>query len=576
VTASAILAALPWLHTRFVVLAAGLGALIVWQLATMGEARRERVKRVLVFLLIPLASAIGWFTFFQVVYGTPNPTAPYGPSPDTRLAYAPGGLLALLLDQQFGLLTFAPALAAALVGLRAWRSRRVSWSIRGVVGVAALYLAASATYWMWWGGVPATPARFAAAALPALAAPVAVGWHRSAAGLQAVWNVLLAVSLTLTGLLLAVDRGALAWNVRGSRAAWLDWMGGIADLPRAWPSFFWRLTPGDVRTELPFAVHAILWLAVFAGVAALVLALRKRTPNASGSERTAAAWWLAAALMLGAAGGWWNSGISGVEAASSQVRLLGTTSRRASALVIAPFSMRSIPDPARRLRIRATRTDAGDTAAEWAPLRDLPAGVYSLTVRERRPRGGVLSVRVGRSAQPVRTMGLEPLSEQTLALRLPAGAAVLTLEPDPVLASVGEAIELTVVSLDPSIRGRAVATATFGGVDVSFLNDAVFIEEDGFWVRGAQTAELVAAFSSRRPALGLELTNGASANLVVVEANGAPVPMTLRASEIRRLEIPLPDGQAVRLRISSPSGFTPSDVGSSRDRRFLGVRVRMP
>jgi hypothetical protein len=209
-------------------------------------------------------------------------------------------------------------------------------------------------------------------------------------------------------------------------------------------------------------------------------------------------------------------------------------------------------------------------------LRDLPAGVYSLTVRERRPRGGVLSVRVGRSAQPVRTMGLEPLSEQTLALRLPAGAAVLTLEPDPVLASVGEAIELTVVSLDPSIRGRAVATATFGGVDVSFLNDAVFIEEDGFWVRGAQTAELVAAFSSRRPALGLELTNGASANLVVVEANGAPVPMTLRASEIRRLEIPLPDGQAVRLRISSPSGFTPSDVGSSRDRRFLGVRVRMP
>ena len=149
--------------------------------------------------------------------------------------------------------------------------------------MSLVYLAAVATYWMWWGGVPATPARFGAAVLPALAAPLAIGWRRSAPGLRALWNLLLVISAGLTILLVGVDRGALAWNVRGPSAAWLEWPGAIADLARAWPSFFWRLTPGDVSTEGHFALHVAIWLVVFAVAAWAALLLVRRVGAGGGN-----------------------------------------------------------------------------------------------------------------------------------------------------------------------------------------------------------------------------------------------------------------------------------------------------
>ena len=232
---------------------------ILWQLFRDGEASpAARLKRVAGFLAVPAVSAIAWFGFFLVVYGTADPRAPYGDSPDTRFAYVPGGVLALLFDQQFGLLTYSPVLAAAAAGLAFRRREPADRSILALAAVSLVYLAAVATYWMWWGGVPATPARFGAAILPALAAPLAIGWRRSAPGLRAIWNLLLVISAGLTILLVGVDRGALAWNVRGPRAAWLEWPGAIADLARGWPSFFWRLTPGDVSTEGHFALHVAI------------------------------------------------------------------------------------------------------------------------------------------------------------------------------------------------------------------------------------------------------------------------------------------------------------------------------
>ena len=81
------------------------------------RSTRERRRRLLAFVLVPAASAIAWFGFFQIVYGTPNPIFPYGEDRGTRLAYVPGGLLGLFFDAQFGLLAYSPVLAAGLVGL---------------------------------------------------------------------------------------------------------------------------------------------------------------------------------------------------------------------------------------------------------------------------------------------------------------------------------------------------------------------------------------------------------------------------------------------------------------------------
>ena len=71
---SSALAALPWLHTRFAVIAAGLGAAIAWRLWTVARRVRRPIDRnsgaVLVFLAVPLASALGWFAYFRLIYGT--------------------------------------------------------------------------------------------------------------------------------------------------------------------------------------------------------------------------------------------------------------------------------------------------------------------------------------------------------------------------------------------------------------------------------------------------------------------------------------------------------------------------
>ena len=65
------LAALPWLHTKFVVFLAAITLALLVRL-------RGRIKESLA-LLAPIAiSGIAWLAFFYVVYGRPDPEAPYG------------------------------------------------------------------------------------------------------------------------------------------------------------------------------------------------------------------------------------------------------------------------------------------------------------------------------------------------------------------------------------------------------------------------------------------------------------------------------------------------------------------
>ena len=52
----AALALLPWLHTRFALLAGGLGALVLLRLARTNNAAGKAVA----FLSVPAVSALGW------------------------------------------------------------------------------------------------------------------------------------------------------------------------------------------------------------------------------------------------------------------------------------------------------------------------------------------------------------------------------------------------------------------------------------------------------------------------------------------------------------------------------------
>src|SRR5436190_17426370 len=63
-----------------------------------------------------LLSLLGWFTFFYLYWGSPMPSAPYTGG-QTTLSNVFVGAPGLLLDQEYGLLAFAPAYIFAAFGL---------------------------------------------------------------------------------------------------------------------------------------------------------------------------------------------------------------------------------------------------------------------------------------------------------------------------------------------------------------------------------------------------------------------------------------------------------------------------
>lgn len=576
-TLSVLLALLPWLHTRFAVLAAGLGGLAAWLIISNDTRdRTERYRNLGVFLLVPIVSAVAWFGFFQVIYGTPDPTVPYGDdeSRNTSLAFVPGGVVGLLFDAQFGLLAYSPILAAALVGLVVAGRGRVAGVTRGAAVVGLAYLAASATYWMWWAGVPAPPARFAAAALPVLAVPLALAWRASGQALRAMWSVLLAVSVAAAALVASVRAGDIAWNDRGVRAAWLDWLGAIADLSRGWPSFFWRLDTERLASELHFAGHAALWVVVFGGSAMLVLRSRRRAAP-DRPHVLAAVWWFVCALMIAVQGGWWLNGTRGLNAAESQLAVMNEVAAGRRVVTIAPWRIARDAHVTGQLRIRATRADeVGEPGARWLPLLELPPGQYALTISQRRPRGGRLDLRVGRSLEPAWRLPVAAVASTTLPLWLPAGARALRFEPDANLAAAGDMIELTPLRIDRAPFGYATASTHYGDATVFFHGPSVFAEPDGFWVRGGQTS----AFTVVKPgaqAVTFSLENGASANDVTMEWGTRRERLPLASSASRTVAVDTSADGAALIRVTSPSGFRPSDAGTSDDRRYLGVRVRL-
>lgn len=574
VALSAALAALPFLHTRFVVLAAGLGLAIVVLLWTTG-AGSGKSHRVATFLAIPAVGALLWFGYFYVIYGTPNPVIPYGSGNESRLVYAPGGLAGLLFDQQFGLFASCPVLMVAFVG---WAQRGRDGSGRWLwplALIAVTYLAVVSTYWMWWAGAPGTPARLATSLLPLMAAPVAAAWSGGDRVRRTIAASLLAVSLAISVAMLGTGGGDLAWSDRNGHAAWLEALGSVADLPRAWPSFFWRLVGGDVSSQWPFAQHVVLWSAAFAGVLVLVRASARREPSHVDRQVAIAGWALPLALMLAAQAGWWLNDVSGVRPASSQLAWLHAVAAGARGVQVTPRGISRVDADAVPVRITVPRTDLpGDAFASWAVLTGVPAGHYDLRLTASRPAEGVLTIRTGERGEPLREIPLPRQSWHTVSIDLPVGPTNLRLVPDETLAVSGAELVLIPRSLVPGHYVGAHARIHLDKADVHVLDDAAFVEGRALWVRGAQTARLVLVpTDGPERQVVLRLSNGPYENPVVVGIAGQLHRLGLAPSAVTVVTVTLPSGTSVPVSITSPSGFRPSDDGQSLDDRYLGVRV---
>ncbi len=570
---SVLLAVLPWLHTRFAVIALGFGLLVAWAiLRETAAGPADRLQRLAWFFAVPTLSAIGWFAFFQVIYGTPNPAAPYGDRPEASWTFIPGGVTGILFDQQFGLIAYAPVLAAAAVGLALGRRSPARLVAAWSVAVAGVYLLVVGTYWMWWAGVPATPARFAAAVLPVFALPLALAWARPSVVGRAVLSTALILSLAITALVIGVDRGAIAWNVRGGAALWLEWLGPVVDLARGWPSFFWRLSPEDLSTEIPFFVHVFAWLAIAAAIGATGWIAVRRMSKPADAAPLVAAWSVALGLMAMIQVGWWLNRVNGPSPGRSQIALLGGQRAGRQPIRIAALSVARVADLAGILRIRPNESGAPGSPV-WGSFRALPAGTYELRIVTTRPRQGELGIRIGRAARPWRTLTVLPLSRQAFVVSLPADISGLTIEPDAGLKEIGGTLELAPLAIRKDATANALAVMRYAMTDVFFLDQNTFVEEGGFWVQGGQTADVVLAAGAGRAGVSLVLRNGSAPNRVRLQADADTQTIALQPDEERAVTIPVagPDG-VVRLRVTSDAGFRPADTAGA-DRRYLGVRI---
>jgi hypothetical protein len=561
-------ALLPWFHPRFSVLAAALG------LVFAGRALRDArpVRALAAFLVLPAASAIGWFGYYYAIYGRFNPAAAYGHYTQMSLGRVPTGILGLLFDQQYGLIVYAPVFAVGAAGLlalaRSHRRLALEWS-----AIVVPYAVVTAMYHMWWGGF-SSPARFIGATLLLFALPLAAAWAATThAATRAVQAIALAVSVGITVMLLVVERGEFVFNVRNDAAPWLAWASQMADLTRAVPSLF-RQGP------LIAAAEAAVWAAALLGAwvaARLVSRAGGLKPGASALVSLCA---IGAAVTVGAAGTWRIEGASGTRVTAGQLRTLeaaGTPRGSRGVMLESP----SIVPPSlalERLRL-GSEPGTGVPGDEWLSLPFLPAGRYRWWADLSSAGSVELALLGGRADGPFETWAVASESAGALSrdVVLPIGLSGVRVRGDAGARSFVRGVWLQpVLGVDraASAAGRRAASARRYGRVVVFAVAAAYLEADGLWTAGGRTAELVVQTAPGERLATFTMRAGPVATPVELRAGEFSLDADLAPGEARDLAIPVSAEGSALVSIRAGRGFRPSEADpSSADRRMLGVRL---
>ena len=570
------LAALPWLHSRFAVLAGGFGALVLLRLARTKNPAAKAVA----FLAVPAVSAMLWVGFFIAIYGTPDPSAPYGPGEMGSFRFVPGGLAGLLFDQRFGLLAYAPVLGCGFVGLgvmlgrRHWRRLALELSF-----VVAPYLLTVTHFAMWWGGW-SPPARFFAPVLPLLAVPAAAVWMTAGRTGRLMASTSLVLTAVASLVVVGVDRGRLAFNTREAPALWLEWFGRLADLTRAVP--MWAR-----ETDVPLFRAVAVWIGTAIGVWLVLRAIARTRAMADRRVfQTAAVALLGAAFMTAASVVWALEGVSGRTAVPSQLQLLGAVARnpRAVALQLDPPARIAATGLPARLRLEVRRSPTRRPGARDTPplfaLPQLPAGRYRLTVAGDDARGWLM-VGIARDPRDPFALRTVQVSGGPIDLLFPVDVRGLFIRGDEdAWRTVGTlAIEPVSVTrpgdrLSADIARRA---ARYGDSLVYFLDDRSFPEPEAFWVGGGRDTTILLQPDHAKSSARLLVRNAPVDNRVTLSVGGWRRELRLAPGEEQGLEIPLDAARGGALvHVESASGFRPAEQDpASRDQRFLGVWIKV-
>ncbi|HVR70204.1 MAG TPA: hypothetical protein VMT87_05100 [Vicinamibacteria bacterium] len=229
-------AALPWMHPKLLPLGVlGLGLTLL------------RPNRWSVRLACLAALALSVAPLWAHVQAQFGPASLGGGLPVVELSprLLPRGLLAVLFDRQFGLLSVAPVFALALPGAVALVRRRAREAVPSAL-VALLFLGLAGASAEWWGG-DSPPARYVLPAVPGLAvllAPALKAWPTASSALA---------GLGLGVVALASEAPRIVHDRADGASLLLRFLAPALDLSGAFPSFF---DPGRAPVILAAALLA--------------------------------------------------------------------------------------------------------------------------------------------------------------------------------------------------------------------------------------------------------------------------------------------------------------------------------
>lgn len=551
VATGAALAVLPWLHTRFAVLAGIVGVLVVARLG----ARPSSISKIAAFLAVPIVFGAAWFAFFYVIWGSVNPAVPYGADTSTAIAYMPRGVVGLLFDQQFGVLTTAPIYVIALAGGIALLRTQPRLGIELAL-IVIPYTMTVASYAMWWGGA-AAPGRFLIAILPLAALPLAVICSQSNA-LRTVALVLTVASAALIVPRALEDNGRFIYNNRSGIDATLQWLSANYGLADVVPSVHRNGGAAALR-------EGLIWLTGLA-VAAIGAGLLAR-------RRSAGARFAIAGALLACA----------VPVSARLISQADYQPRPNRGLVMLE---RLRPWHTTFIEVYTRKRATADYLLQRLPtslfgpatvLDRVPAGEYEI-VAAPGTAAGSMTISLGRNDAPIAQPSLDDLRNPhaPFKFRLPVMARTLNvrIETD---AREHQHYALRPTGIAPSgLRQPATRAARFGHGRAFFFDDWAYPEKDGFWTRADGRAMVVIDTDegTRRSGMPISITAGAVPTRVTLSVGNWQETFALAAGQQQDVALPAaPDG-VWALSIQSGPGFRPSERDpASRDVRSLAAWI---
>jgi len=557
---------LPWLSTRFVPLAVMSVLLIAVRLI---EDRSRLGSRLAAIVVWPVFSALALFGFFQVIYGTPNPSVAYGGATRMAMGTIVRGAPGLFFDQQFGLIPNAPVYLCACAGIAImiWRGpRRLAIEI---LALAVPYYLVATSFPAWWGGTTA-PARYAVPIALVLVVPSAV-WFAAAKSVAAriAGLTALLVSLLMTATVASVGRGALLFNFRDGMSRVALWLTPVVDLTRALPSMF--------QNPLPTVLlQAAVWLAAISSAVAVGAVLGRRSHAAM---ILVFGLTLEAATMAAVSLVWRSNRVSVATPYVAGPVVLKRYDPGTNQIVVAyrPFQRLEPADLPGRI-VLANALPAMPRVASASTVH-LPAGIYEVTGTAAGAPTGRLRLRIDRVSPPIADWDVASFGTHwKRQVTLPVAVAALEIDLDLAARRTVRDGSIRAASLIRPPRRledrEAKSGARYGPVVVFLMSGDAWMESVGMWIAGGSNAEFAIAPDRQSP-VRLALRNGSADNTVTLESAGWRDSLMLGPDEERMVQIPTDDrSQATPLKVSATNGFRPVDVDpKSADERFLGVWI---